>query len=194
MGYAQYVIIIFMKLSVSEEVKIVAMLARGDTYANIREQMAEEGRTVTDVTIGRVKNRNSENLSLIKSKLMAIEEADALSIKRKANTLLKKRLEQVQEETEIVNRANKEYLQGDMPHEIYERLMKTMKHTSLPELVSVSKEMHLQSKTENEIAPPDVKDLQALAQAIESGDEVILNQMIFNKKHVDAIPPEQASV
>lgn len=189
----------YLPLSTTEEMKIVALIARGDTYAQIQEEMKAMGRTVTLQTIARAKKRNKENLKIIKTKVVEIEQANALSIKEKANALLQKRLDQVDQETEIVARANKEYLEGDMPHEVYERLMKTMKPTSLPELVSVSKEMHQQSKSEPDALPTPAKDMQALADAIKSGDEVMLNQMIFNPKteelkDVDLDQPPKESV
>lgn len=186
-------------LTTAEEVKMVAMLARGDTQETIRKNMREFGRAnVSNNTIVAVRKRNRENIEMLKDKLMAIEEADALSIKRKSNEIIKKRLHQVEQEDEIVAKANKEMIEGDMPHEIYERLMRTMKPTTLQELVAVSKEMHQQARLEPVEAPKsNTNNMEALAKAIEAGDEVILNQMIVNKSestNAESISPTPKSV
>jgi DNA-binding CsgD family transcriptional regulator len=43
----------YLPLSTTEEMKIVALIARGDTYAQIQEEMKAMGRTVTLQTIAR---------------------------------------------------------------------------------------------------------------------------------------------
>lgn len=177
-------------LSTEDETRIVILLAQNTPYKEIQAEF-EGVRTLTSKTITKVKCRNEENLRLIEQRLLKRQEQDALSIKVKANKLIDKRLDQTDQETEIVAKANKEYLTGEMPHEEYIRLMKSMKSTSIPELVSVSKEMHNQSQTDKEPETPQ-KDLQTLIQAIKGRDEVEISKIVFRgSDDISQAPKEQ---
>lgn len=163
-------------LSISEEVKIVAMLARGDTYEGIS---ANAGFPVSTVTVGKVKKRNKDNLDLIAKKTLAKEEADAAAIKNKANKLISSRLDKADNHAKLIEKLEADYINGDLNYKEYYHARKTMKDTSLPELVIVSKEMHHQTSAET-TPPANQQDIATLISAIKSGDEVKLNQIIFN--------------
>lgn len=165
-------------LSTEDETRIVILLAQNTPYKDIQAEF-QGIRTLTSKTITKVKRRNEENLKLIEQRLLKRQEQDALSIKQKANKLIDKRLDQTDQETKIVAKANKEYLEGDMPHEEYIRLMKTMKPTTIPELVSVSKEMHNQATSEERPPENAQKDLQSLIEAINSRDTVEIVKTVF---------------
>jgi superfamily II RNA helicase len=177
------------RLSIAEETKIVALLARGDTYQQI--QAAFEGlRKLNEKTIRKVKIRNKENLDLIKERQLQREEADALAIKQKANKLISRRLDQSDHDAEALVKANEDFAKGTINYKEWQTLVAKLKPTSLPELVSVSREMHNQSSTETPPQTPH-KDLQALVAAIRSGDEVRLSEMVFKGKSDDLSPAPQ---
>lgn len=79
-----------MKLSVAEETKIVALLARGDTRDEIIQAL---DRPVSKETITAVKKRNQDNLAIIKTKQLEVEASNALAIKQKANDKIKQQLD-----------------------------------------------------------------------------------------------------
>lgn len=163
------------RLSISEETKIVALLARGDKHKDIIKQLDEP---VTLVTIGKIKKRNMGNLQILAQKSLQKEEADALAIKNKANAHIKQRLDSDDTALKLLEKANQQYLNDDISMSEYAHLMKLIKTATIQELVSISKEMHAQSVTE-EAPPSSAQDIAALVAAIKSGDEVQLNQIIF---------------
>lgn len=167
-------------LSVTEEVRIVALLANNDyTYPQIQKIFESEfGRGLSQKAIQAVKKRNAKNLEAIKTKLMVRQEADALAIKHQANMMIQKRLTADDKVGEIIAAAQKQFLAGEIPLKEYVDVLRTNRPIAVTELVTVSKEMHAQSKDDD---TPDVtkKDLSALVSAIKSGDELVLNQLIF---------------
>lgn len=170
-------------LSVAEELKIVALLARGDTYQQIQEYFqANAMRKPTNTTILNVRKRNKENLDLIKQKIIQKEAEDATSIKEKANSLIKKRLERADSEAKVLAIANQQFVDGEIDMEELTRVKRLIKETGMVELVAVSREMYAQSRADNDVVNNTPKDLSALVAAIRSGDEVKLQQIIFNSK------------
>lgn len=166
----------YMKISIEEETKILALLARGDTYEKIREQV--DGR-VTDVTIRAVKRRNKENLDIIRQKMMEKATDDAMSIKDKANRIISNKLNHIDANLEILNKAREDWLDDKIDYKEFETIHKKYKDVTLNELVTVSKEMHHQAvETEQPKAAP--QDLSALVEAIKSGDQVKVTQVLFN--------------
>jgi hypothetical protein len=167
-------------LTIQQETKIVALLARGDMYQEIIEAFKGE-RPLTNATISAVKKRNKENLELITQRQLEKEEADALAVKQKANKMIAKKLDQSDQNQETLDKANERYASGKITHKEYLSLTKHLKPVTIPELVSVSREMHTQSSAE----PPKQdahKDLQSLVAAIREGDEVELSKIVFRSK------------
>lgn len=169
-----------LRLTIEEEVKIVALLARGDTAEEIQRIMKQDHRAVSKNAVYAVKKRNKPNLDMIRAKLLEKETSDALANKQNANLVISKRLKREDKSADVVNRAQQDYLAGLIKLEDLVDITKRFKETSLTELVSVSKEMHNQSKEEDTKAP-EARDLSALVEAIRSGDEVTLSKMTFNK-------------
>lgn len=173
-------------IPVADEVKIVAYLARGETYASIRNLMAPTLPGISDSLIVRVKQRNKANLDVLTTKLEEIEVNEAQSIKQNANKLLKGKLRKAEKEDAIKEKLHDDYLAGELEAREYYDALKLVGTTSIPELVIVSKEMHQQTKFEPDTPPSSPRDLDALREAIKNGDEVALQQIIFNPKtHVE---------
>ena len=104
-------------LSVTEEVRIVALLANNDySYPQIQKIFETEfGRGVSLKAIQAVKKRNAKNLEAIKTKLMVRQEADALAIKHQANMMIQKRLSADDKVSEVIAQAQKQFLAGIQP-------------------------------------------------------------------------------
>ncbi|CAB4176622.1 hypothetical protein UFOVP1522_38 [uncultured Caudovirales phage] len=164
-----------------DEIKIIALIARGDSHAQIINALKEDGSSTTSKTITAIAKRNQESLALITNKLIAFEESNVLDIKRKANSIIEKRLDQVDIEAGVLAKAHQQYIDEEIQLEDYIKLLRTMKSTSIPELVAVSKEMHVQERAKEAPINTPPQDMTALAAAIETGDEITLNQLIFKK-------------
>lgn len=172
------------------ETRVVAYLARGETFENIKRLIKETtDKTIANPSIVKIKQRNAENLNILRTKVMDIEEANALDLKGMANKILKSKLGNAEKEAELKAKLHDDYLEGVIDAKEYAETLKRIGNVSIPELVVVSKEMHQQSKKDDGVAPQANKNLQALADAIKNGDELVLNQMIFNPKKDDSAPP-----
>lgn len=167
----------FEPLSIVDETKIVALLARGDTREAIIAQFPE--RSLDPRTVTNVKKRNKDNLAILKEAMLQKAQDDAMAIKHKANRKLSKKLDDDDKRLEALSVAHQDFIDGNLTSKEYSLILKSNRELSVTELVSVSKEMHNQSK-EDEVAPTPAKDMAALVDAIKSGDEVKLNQIIFN--------------
>lgn len=174
----------------------MALIARGDTQEQIREYMKNEvGRSVSRNTIMEVKKRNKKNLDILRNKLLVKEEAQATALRSQANKIVKRKLDQEDKKLDVLEQARLDYLDGKIPLYEYVEIVKANRELSLNEVVNVSKVMHDQAKSEDEV-PPEQRDTGALVSAIRSGDEVTLQQIIFNKKEedpggiIDSIPKQ----
>lgn len=171
-------------LNIDTETRIVALLARGDTYEEIRQQI-EGG--VSDVAIRAVKKRNKANLEIISQKMLIKATEDAGSIKQKANKIISHKLDNIDTNQLILDKARQDWLNDVIDYKTYEKILRKHHDASLGELVSVSKEMHSQSTAEDR-PPADAKDMAALVAAIKSGDETKITQVVFNAKSDQPLP------
>lgn len=170
-------------VSTAEEVRVVALIARGDTYDQIQAELEQAGTHISKVTLGNIKKRNLDNLVMLKEKLAANEEEHALKIKQKANERISKRLDSDDKATQMYEDLHSKFMSGEITFQEYNDGVKALPKqffVSTGELVAVSKEMHQQSKGD---AIPDNNplDRNALAEAIRNGDEFQLNQLIFKR-------------
>lgn len=176
------------QLSIAEETYIVGCLARGDTYEMIKSQIVKEfDRTVTSDTIALVKKRNKKNFTMIKKATMETTRANTMAILAKANNRLEEKLDSDELQNALLIKAHQDYIEDKITLEEYMALAKSFKTATIPELVSISREMHAQS-SDTPPAPQDPEELKRLREALESGNEVTLNQIIFNKGNADAQP------
>jgi len=169
------------RLTVEEETRIVAMLARGDSIIQVQEAMARDFRPVNANTVSKVRARNKDNFEIIKARFLEKHESNERAIKEKANKIINKKLDSEEKKTEIIDKARSDYLNEVIDLKEYTEILRRHKETTLTELVTVSKEMHHQS-VEDPDKPSDKKDISDLVDAIRSGDEVKLQQIIFNEK------------
>lgn len=170
-------------LTIEEETKIVALLARGDTQESIEKEIG-----ISQQTVSAVKKRNKENLAIISQKMLAKATEDALSIKQDANAKISHRLKRDDKAAQILDKAYDQYLNEEIDLKQFTEAARRIKELSINELVSVSKAMHDQSTAE-EKPPATQSDLAALAMAIRSGDEVKITQAVFNAQS-DPSPPQ----
>lgn len=168
-------------LTAMQETKIVALLARGDSYSDIARLFeAEEDRPLNVHTVSAVKRRNQATLDKIKTATLQKQVADAMQIKLKANNVISTQLDNLERNSLILQKAGVEYLAGDLSLKEYTEIAKRLKGASLPELVAVSKEMHAQTNGTPD-APINPAEQAALVSAMEAGDTVKLTQVLFKK-------------
>jgi len=143
------------KTDTQTEMTALAMIARGDTQKSVAGELG-----ISQTTVHAITKRNSEVLKVMQSKMVE----RSLSLASKNHELAMKRLEKRLEDDEAVIETK--------------------------DLVSVSREMFSQSQLEKgkptsitsgtEVESQD--RLKSLVNAIESGDEVVLSQIVFNPR------------
>ena len=171
------------------EAKIVAMLARGDTYAKIRENMiADEGRSPAILTLSNIKKRNLDSIQIIKNKLTQIEVAKTEDLLMKTRHLIERKLDASLDES-VPPKLQALYDDGVIDDKEFEtRYQKVLnaRNIALKDLTTVSKEMFNQSQIESgrptsitnspELAK---QQLDTLLRAINTGKEEDIAKAIF---------------
>lgn len=171
------------------EMKILAMLVRGDTHRSIAEAMGLNVNTITTI-----KKRNPDTLKIMREKLSEAHANSAAKILTKSRKLLESKLDQLQSDDDKRLELVRQYEDGEIDHEEFDIKLRTLKQATLSELTGVSREMFNQNQVENQQPTSIVgnsheqkKQLVDLVRAIESGNEVELQKIIFNPKSDEVI-------
>jgi len=177
------------KIDAQTEVRIVALIARGDPYTSIQSALKEDGIDISLSAITDVKQRNTSALEQIKSSLAVHETSKATRILSKARKQIEDALdsnEQYQKDLDMLKQA---YEDGDIDIKEYlhekDKLYRT-NFISIKDLTTVSKEMFNQSQLESgkpttitENPEENKKNLMILLRAIQAGDEIGMLHGIF---------------
>lgn len=132
------------------EARVVAMIARGDSYTSISEQLKKEGIEVAVSTVGAIKKRNPEALQHMQRILVDDQTTHAQKILNKSRTLIDRRLTEAMKVEEELAELHEEYHDGVIDDEEYRHRFDYImrQQVSLPELNQVAKESFNQSQIE----------------------------------------------
>jgi len=175
-------------LTTQAEVRIVALIARGDTYATIQSQLKKEGIDITIPTISKIKSRNEEALKAIKGEMIKVESSKSATILEKSRNLIEKKLDKTEDET-IPQELQDAYDNGEIDAKQFLDRKQTIfnkRQVSIGELNMVAKEAFNQSQIESG-KPTSItdspeqakKNLERLLTAINSGKEEDIVKAIF---------------
>lgn len=171
-------------LSDAEETAVVALIARGQTYKEINQYMRNTyERSIAADTVTAIKVRNKETLAHLKTEIVAQTTSDTLHILNKANERLQERLIADERNTDMFKIFQDKFLATEITFKEYEKAVKLLPKSffiSTGELVAISKEMFAQSKGTETPAAEQIDPAQ-LAKAIQEGDTLTINQLIFHK-------------
>lgn len=179
------------KLTEVTEKKVLALLARGDTGKEIAAQLkAEDDIDISPQGILAVGKRNAGALSVIKNKIQAKQTSNAVAILDKSRNLIEKRLNRAERLELLLDDLAAQFAAGEIDADEYLSRIRMIPSITLTELSSVAKEAFNQSQVEAGAlgALPGVTPAEAQAQlavlvkAIQSGDEVELQRIVFNPK------------
>jgi len=177
------------KIDAQTEVRIVALLARGDTYKNIKQTLEDEGVLLSISGITDIKQRNSMALEQIKSSLVQHETSKATRILDKAKKHLEQKLDSIDNYEERVSILKNKHESGEIDGEQYKNMSMMLRDdasVTIKDLVTVSKEMFNQSQIESN-KPTSItsnpeenkRNLLILLKAINDKDEVGMLKSIF---------------
>jgi hypothetical protein len=170
-------------LAPAHEMRVLALIAKGDDYVSIQEEILEEfGRSIAVSTISKIKRRYADVLAQIKSQILQYEEATAQQLLDKSRQLIGKRLSVSEIEMKEYYRALNEFERGEISFSDFKLRTEHFKLPTLQELTTVSKEMSAQSG--NTPAIPQGSSSSEVARlikdAVDKGDTVSLERIIFN--------------
>lgn len=176
-----------MKTDPQVEARVVALIARGDSYSQIQEELAKDDIEISTVTIGNIKQRNSAALETIKGALVQQEIGVANRIMHKSRKLIEDRLTDDESTKELLSDALRARINGDIDKDEYESIVKKISpQISLKDLTTISKEFFNQSQIEQgkptsiTESPAQAKEnLKTLLEAINKGDEAAIVKAIF---------------
>lgn len=170
------------RLSTETQLQVLALLARGDTYSKISEQMK-----IPVSTIQGVKERNPGALENIKDKLLSHKISTSKKILAKSQELIEHKLDKAISSEVSREDALKQYQDGLIDYDEYQKLTFALVDISITELNSLAREAFHQSQIQDgkptniSSTPIEAREeLMALARALESGDEVTLERIVWN--------------
>lgn len=168
------------------EAKVVALFARGDTYEQIMATVEkEDDRILSRSGVQNIIRRNKAVINHVKNKTVQKQVADAEAIRDKANAALNAKMDETDRNTKLIAKMADQYLRGEITALEYRDLRRLLRAPTIPELVTVSKEMHAQTGTADAPAS-NVEELAAIRKALEEGDEVTLTHLMFKKNGAPA--------
>lgn len=170
-------------VSPQDEMRILAMIVRGDQQKAIA---AEFG--LTEGTITNIKKRNPETLAMLKEQFTSHRVSQAVSILDKANKAIEKKLDDSELYDDKIAEIRQEFVEGVITEEERDARLRALQKLTVAELTSISREMHSQTKTEGPDKAPPMNAVEAqaylidLAKGLEVGDEIALERLVFTKK------------
>ena len=178
-----------MKRTISPEVetKIVALIARGDTYTDIVKTIeSEDAVTVSTSSISQIKSRNESALAHIKDKLQDHASSRINRLISKTHKSIEKKLDKAEQNEQELEKLSEQYLNGQITKEEYRVRSKHLVGISITELANVSDKLFRQSQATGDDSdklsanPAEAKQqLIQLLQVINVGDLDNLQKMIF---------------
>jgi hypothetical protein len=170
------------------ETKVLALIARGDTYDAIKGVLESEGTIISIATISAIKSRNKSALDFMKQELVKHEVSASTKLLGKARQLLERKLTRALNAEQIQKELIEEAKSGELEPHIFEALYnKALKaELTVAELTSLSKEMFNQSQVEQgkptsiTESPAQAKEnLKTLLEAINNQDDEKILKAIF---------------
>lgn len=173
------------QISQETETSVVVRLARKDSPKLIAQ---EEG--IAEQSVYDIKKRNLPALQAIQQNLLQKKESVALRLVEKANQAIEQRLDETLSYDDKVREIQREYEESEQTDEdkmVYRHRLEALRRMTVNELVAVSREGHSQSQNAPESPTDDASrgsraELDLLLEAIKSGDEVKLQQIVLNPK------------
>lgn len=177
------------------QLKVLALLARGDTHAAISEAM-----DIPVTSISGIKQRNSQALAVIQERMVTHQASKSKKLLDKAHDLIESKLDRSAKAEEIRHQAFQDFHDGLIEKEELRARIDTIEEATLKDLTSVAREMFNQSQIESgkptsiSNSPVEAKaELLKLVEAIKEGDEVQLFKMVLNpERHATIIEGELA--
>lgn len=173
-------------ISQADEIKAVALLARGDSQNAVAREVG-----ISSSTVRNIQERNAETLASIKAELILRETKKAKRILDRSHAMIDKKLDNESAIYEAREKLQEKWDDGEVTPGQYAQALRGLPTLTLAELTALSKEMFNQSQIE-EGKPTTIaqgaggspkeaeQKLQDLIDALHGNDEVKMLELMAN--------------
>ena len=184
------------RLTMDQKLRALAYIARGDTMSQVAAHMLEDFEvTISESRLYQIKKDNHQTIQKIQERLADSVAADAEKIMQSTRVALARRLQRDSRDGAELEQLDQQYRDGELSKEDYQRQKTGLLQMSVAELVSISRGMHEQvikapGSAELDAGPPQNSlgggstpaQLEALLKAIQAGNTVEMQRLIFTPK------------
>lgn len=184
------------RLTMDQKLRAIAYIARGDTMSQVAAHMLEDFQvSITESALYKIKKDNLGTIQKIQDRLADSAAADADAILRQSRVALAKKMRQADRDGAELEQLDQQYRDGEMSKEQYQQKKAGLIQLSISELTNISRTMHAQTvKLPQALELPagsgpaqtlpsgsaTAAQLEALLKAIQSGNHVEMQRIIFN--------------
>lgn len=189
------------KLNTAQRMRVLALMARGDTYAQIRAHLQSQyDITISDNSLSDIKKRHGDTLAEMTRTMVEHEAIEAEDLLKKTRRMIGRKLSQAEQDANKLAKLDEQYREGDITKSQYDLKRAGLLGLSINQLVAVSKEMHNQvmkdippglppgASATGAIGGGNPAITEAIVAAIKNGDTVELQRLVFKRGGVDAQP------
>ena len=190
------------KLDTSQRMQVIALMARGDTFAEINAYLLEHfGVTLNPKTLTDMKKVHGDTIALMQRTHEEAETADAAQLLIRTRRLIGRKLTRAERDAKDLADLDYQRREGEITEADYHQRRTGLIEMSIQELVTVSKEMHSESSKPlgGELLPglPDgggnsnLALTEALLNAIKTGNHVEIQRLILRSPNeTDNVVPQ----
>lgn len=184
------------RLTMDQKLRALAYIARGDTMSQVAAHLLEDfDLTISEARLYQIKKENADTIQKIQERLADGVLADAEKLMQSSRVALARRLQRDARDGAELEQLDQQYRDGDLSKEEYQRKKAGLLQLSVNELVNISRSMHAQvvKAPGSPELPPGAgaaqplpagsstpAQLEALLQAIQRGDHVEMQRIVFN--------------
>lgn len=182
-----------------QKLRALAYIARGDTMSQVAAHLLEDFQVeITESALYKIKKDNLDTIQKIQDRLADSAAADADALLKSTRVALAKKMQRADRDGAELEQLDQQYRDGEIDKAQYQRKKAGLMQLSISELVNISRTMHAQiikqpgapalpegpgSTAAHQPLPAGAStpaQLEALLKAIQSGNHVEIQRIVFN--------------
>lgn len=192
------------RLTTDQKLRALTLLARGDTLSQVAGHLLEEfDVTITESALSQLRKGHADSIKKIQDTMAEAEAEDAEKILSRTRKMIGSRLARAERDENAIAELDRKYREGEIEYDEYKKQKTGLMRISITELNNLAKSTHAQivrdrlSASPNDPALPagasagagsTPAHLEALLRAIQSGNTVELQRLVFNPPAQPAAP------
>lgn len=180
------------RLTMDQKMRVLAYISRGDTVSQVVAHVLEDfDISITEDAIYKIRRDNADTISKIQERLADSAAADIDQLIRKSRVQIARKLNKAEHDASELDKLDQQYRDGEIEKDEYQRQKTGRINLSISELASLGQKLVSQQRgIEPELPPAGANpalppgsstpaQLEAILKAIQSGDTVELQRIIF---------------